>query len=56
MDPNFIQKRMQEIQQNDAIANAFGKLVSGKEGYKAVIEKKQVFLKCKNCSVILDHV
>ena len=55
MDPNFIQKRMQEIQQNDAIANAFGKLVSGKEGYKAVIEKKQVFLKCKNCSVILDE-
>ena len=40
MDANFIQKRMQELQQNEDVANAFGRLVSGKSNYKAVIEKK----------------
>jgi len=55
MDANFTQKRMNEIQQDKGFANAFSKLVSGgRSGYKAVIETKQVVLKCKHCSTILD--
>ena len=44
----------EELQKNDAIAMAFGKLVSGKAGYKAVIEKKPMVLKCKNCGSTVD--
>lgn len=39
MDANFIQKRMNELQNNEDVASAFGKLISGRSGYKAVIEK-----------------
>ena len=42
MDPNFIQKRMEEIQKNDDILDAFSRIVSGKPGYKTVIEKKPI--------------
>ncbi|MDP2628941.1 MAG: hypothetical protein Q8P15_03525 [Nanoarchaeota archaeon] len=47
---------MEELQQSEDISSAFGKLISGKSGYKAVIEKKQVVKKCKNCSTILDEI
>ncbi len=49
MDANNIQMRMQEMQQTDAFAELYGKLVSGKAGYKPVIEKKQEILMCKRC-------
>lgn len=48
------QKRQEELQKNDAIALAFGKLVSGRAGYKAVIEKKPMILKCKHCGSVVD--
>jgi rRNA maturation endonuclease Nob1 len=48
------QKVQEELQKNDAIAAAFGKLVSGKAGYKAVIEKKPMVLKCHHCSSVVD--
>jgi Zn finger protein HypA/HybF involved in hydrogenase expression len=48
------QKIQENMQKSDAIAAAFGKLVSGKAGYKAVIEKKPMVVKCKNCQTILD--
>ncbi|MEK6917921.1 MAG: zinc ribbon domain-containing protein [Nanoarchaeota archaeon] len=54
MDPNFVQKRMQEIQSNQGFVDAFSKIVSGKSGYKAVIEKKVVMIKCTGCSKILE--
>jgi len=54
MDANNIQDRMNELQKNDAFADAFSKMVSGKAGYKAVIEKKPMVIKCKNCQTILD--
>lgn len=54
MDANFIQKRMNELQQNDAVADAFGKLISGRAGYRAVIEKKHIPVKCKHCGIILE--
>lgn len=56
MDANFLQKRMNEIQQTDEFASAFGKLLSGKSNYRPVIEKKQIVLKCKNCGTILDDI
>lgn len=49
VDANNIQMRMQEIQQNDSFADVFGKLVSGRAGYKPVIEKKTEILTCKRC-------
>lgn len=54
MDPNFMQQRMDEIQKNDGISDIFSKIVSGKAGYKAVIEKKPMIIKCKNCQTTLD--
>ncbi len=44
-----MQMRMQEMQQSGAFADVFGRLVSGKAGYKPVIEKKQEILMCKRC-------
>lgn len=54
MDANFMQKRMQEIQGDESFTSAFSKIVSGKAGYKAVIEKKHIPVKCKNCNTIVD--
>ena len=46
---------MEEIQKNDEIADAFSKIVSGgKWGYKTVIEKKPVIIKCPNCQTVVD--
>ncbi len=53
MDANNIQMRMQEIQQTDAFADVFGKLISGRAGYKPVIEKKTEVLMCKECKTPL---
>ncbi len=54
MEANNIQERMQDIQKNDSFADAFSKIVSGKSGYKAIIEKKPMIIKCKNCQTTLD--
>jgi hypothetical protein len=35
--------------QNDSITDAFSKLVSGRPGYKTVLEKKIVYPKCCKC-------
>jgi len=49
------QKIQENIQKNDEILDAFSKIVSGgKAGYKTVIEKKPIIIKCKNCQTILD--
>ena len=45
MDPSYTQKRMDDIQRNEGFASAFSQIVSGKAGYKAVIEKKAVIIK-----------
>ena len=54
MDANNIQKRMQDLQKNEDFASAFSKMVSGKPGYKAVIEKKTVIIQCRGCGMILE--
>jgi rRNA maturation endonuclease Nob1 len=53
MDSNFMQKRMIELQNDASFQSAFGKLVSGKTGYKPVIEKNTQ-LRCKKCNTLLD--
>jgi len=37
------------LQDGDAIADAYSLLVSGKKGYKAVIERKKIPPKCSKC-------
>jgi len=54
MDPNLLQKRMNEIQNSEQIQDLFGKLVSGKKGYKAVIDKNKPVPKCSSCGKILE--
>ena len=55
MDANNIQQRMQEIQKNDDVLDAFSKIVSGgKAGYKTVIEKKPIIIKCHSCQTVVD--
>ena len=49
MDPNNIQMSLQEMQKSWAFADVFGKLISGKAGYKPVIENKKEILMCKRC-------
>ena len=49
VDANNIQMRMQEMQQTGSFADVFGKLISGKSGYKPVIETKKEVLMCKRC-------
>lgn len=49
------QKIQEEMQKNDEIiASASGRLISGKPDYKTVIEKKPMIIKCKSCQTILD--
>ena len=48
------QKEQDEIQKSDEFRNIFSKIVSGKSGYKTVIEMKKVVLNCKNCKAVLD--
>ena len=58
MDANSLQKRMSEIQSNATndpnFQNALGKLFSGRQGYKPVIETKQVIIRCKSCGKVLE--
>ncbi len=39
---------------SDAVADAFSFLVSGKRGYKAVIERKVEPLRCTGCNIVLS--
>ena len=48
------QKMQEEMQRNDAVLDAFSKIVSGKSGYRSVIEKKPIIIKCASCQTILD--
>ncbi len=38
---------------SDAVADAFSFLISGKRGYKTVIERKVEPIRCTGCSIIL---
>jgi rRNA maturation endonuclease Nob1 len=55
MEANDTQKRMQQIQREESFASAFSKIVSGRPGYKAVIEKKPVIIICRGCGKQLEE-
>ncbi len=40
---------LRKYQKPDAIQDAFSKIVSGRAGYKAVIERKKIPPKCDKC-------
>jgi len=40
---------LRKYQNERAVQEAFSKLVSGKEGYKAILEKKKIPPKCQKC-------
>lgn len=40
---------LRKYQEPEAIEDAFSKVVSGKAGYKSVIERKKVLPKCNKC-------
>jgi rRNA maturation endonuclease Nob1 len=46
---------LREQMNSDAVAEAFGFLVSGKKGYKTVIERKVEPLKCFSCNIVLQE-
>ena len=45
---------LRELQENEAVQDAFGKLISGKSGYRTVIVKDKPPITCKECSKILE--
>ena len=45
---------LREYQDSDEIKDLFGKLVSGKNGYKSVIEKRKEIKNCSDCNKILE--
>ena len=48
------QKEQDAIQKSDEFRDIFSKIVSGKSGYKTVIEMKKTVAHCKNCNAVLD--
>ncbi|HNZ52357.1 MAG: hypothetical protein BWY36_00373 [Candidatus Diapherotrites archaeon ADurb.Bin253] len=55
VEANYIQEKMAEIQKSEELSNIMGKLLSGKPGYKAVIEKKIIQVRCPgNCGMIFE--
>ena len=54
MDASYIQQRMAEIQRSEEMSNVMGKILSGKHGYKAVVEKKIIKVKCTGCGIIYE--
>ncbi len=47
---------LRSYQNVEAVQDAFSQLVSGKKGYKAVIERKVEPIKCASCSTQLDPI
>ena len=48
------QSGQENLQRSDEFANIFSKVVSGKAGYKAVIEMKPITTKC-SCGTVLNE-
>ena len=55
MEANYIQQRMAEIQKSNELSKVMGKLLSGKAGYKAVIEKKKEIIQCTGCGMMFEN-
>jgi RNA polymerase subunit RPABC4/transcription elongation factor Spt4 len=51
MGSNLDLRKFQDV---DSVEDAFGKIVSGKSGYKPVIERRVDPIQCKKCGSIVD--
>jgi rRNA maturation endonuclease Nob1 len=47
---------LRQYQEDPNMASIIGKIVSGKSGYKAVIERKKEQIKCSSCGKILEGI
>ena len=45
---------LRKYQDASTIEDAFGKLLSGKAGYKPIIERRVDPVKCKGCGLVVD--
>ncbi len=45
---------LRKYQDPEVIQDAFSTLVSGKKGYKAIIERRKDIPKCKSCQKMLE--
>ncbi|MFH1307296.1 MAG: hypothetical protein ABIH72_00400 [archaeon] len=45
---------LRKYQDSDAVQDAFSRIVSGRSGYKAIIEKDKPKLYCNGCSKLLE--
>ena len=45
---------LRKYQEDAQVAELFGQLISGKKGYKTIIEKSPKVLRCSSCQKMLD--
>jgi len=48
-----MQKKVLGMQNTDEVNSIFSEMISGKAGYKTVVEMKKEPIKCRNCDLIL---
>ena len=49
------QKMQEELQRSSEFVDVFSKVVSGRAGYKTVVQVKPITSKCSNCGTILEQ-
>lgn len=49
-----LRKYQKEGAEQDKIKGIMGKILSGRDGYEVVEEKKEEIIRCKNCEQILE--
>ena len=50
----FDLRKYQEGENKEEIASIMGKILSGREGYKAIVETKKENKKCPECEWVLE--
>jgi rubrerythrin len=54
MDGFDLTRYQQEGEEKDKIKNIMGKILSGREGYEAIIEEKKEVIRCDSCNWVLE--
>lgn len=54
MDGFDLRKFQEEGEDNDKIKKIVGKILSGRDGYEAIIEKGKIEKRCKSCNWLLE--
>jgi rubrerythrin len=50
----FDLRKYQDGEEKEKISSIMGKVLSGREGYQAIIETKKVELRCPECNWLLE--